>query len=189
VDPSKKESRSFGVLDKVNFWIGNGDAKVSFIIGFTGVFLGFIFASDSITESIQNYLKTILEMSISDIKTILSLAGTVLFIFAIYYIVRAVYFLLKALKAKIDPSVYSETGLETDSTIFWGTIAKSDYATFKQKVDTIQDNALLNDIYSQIYINSKITTEKFANYNSGLSCLTRGIIFFVIFKLLTYLPF
>ncbi|GIX59953.1 MULTISPECIES: hypothetical protein [Bacillus cereus group] len=187
MNSSQKQEKASGILEKANFWISNVDAKVSFIVSFTGVFLGFIFASDSITKSVQNYLKTISEMSFNDLKMILSLVATILFVISIYFIAKAVYQLMKALKGRIDPELYKQSGLETKSSIFWGTIALKDYATFKNTFDQSEEQQL-NDIQSQAYINSLITKEKFENYNDGLRNLQRGIVVFVIFKLLTYFP-
>lgn len=184
---SEKQDKANKILEKANFWISNADAKVSFIISFTGVFLGFIFASDSITKSVQNYIKTISKMSFSDLKMILSLIATILFVIAIYFIAKAVYQLMKALQGRIDPNLYKQPGLETKSSIFWGTIALNDYATFKNSFNNPEEQQL-NDIQSQAYINSLITKEKFENYNNGLKNLKKGIVVFVIFKLLTYFP-
>lgn len=187
LNSSPKHDKATKILDKAIFWISNVDAKVSFIISFTGVFIGFIFASDSITKSIQNYIITISKISYSDLSVIFSLIALVLFILTIYFILKAVYLLMKAIQGRIDPELYKQTDLETDSSIFWGTIATKDYATFKSSFD-ISEEQQLNDIQSQAYINSLITKAKFENYNKGLENLRNGIILFVIFKVLTYFP-
>lgn len=184
--PQKHEKAS-EILDKANFWISNVDAKVSFIISFTGIFLGFIFASDSITKSVQNYIATISKISFNDLKLVLSLIAIVLFIFTIYFIVSAVFHLMKALLGRINPKSYEQPNLETDSSIFWGTISSKDFATFKNSFENTEEQQL-NDIQSQAYINSLITNEKFKNYNNGLKNLRNGIILFVVFKLITYFP-
>jgi hypothetical protein len=187
MEPSKKFNRAITILENVKFWLSNGDSKVSFIIGFTGVFLGFIFASDSITKSIQTYIKTIGNMSIKDMKMIISLIAALLFVISIFLIAKSVYHLLQALQAKVDPEVYQQPGLETNSSIFWGTIAKCDYSTFKKSFDDNEEKHL-NDVQSQAYLNSVICKEKFDEYNNGLISLRRGILVFIIFKLLTYFP-
>ncbi|HGG0582902.1 Pycsar system effector family protein [Bacillus paranthracis] len=187
MDPNKKEKIQNTTLDRINFWIGNGDAKVSFVIGFTGVFLGFIFASDSINNSIKSYVKSVITMKLQDLKIVLSVLSLVLFAVAIFFIMRAIYYFLLALQAQIKPSQYNQPNLESDSLLFWGTISKSDYATFKQRIDAAQD--LENDLDSQVYINSLITTRKFEMYNLGIKQLRNGVIVFVIFKFLTYFPF
>lgn len=184
---SKKEEKAKEILERADFWISNVDAKVSFIISFTGVFIGFIFASDSITKSIQQYIKALINMSFSDLKVVLSLIATILFIATLFFIVRAIILLIKSLVGRIDSNLYQQPGLETNSSIFWGTIALNDYATFKNSFDNT-DEQRLNDLQSQAYINSLITKQKFENYNKGLKNLKIGIMLFMLFKLLTYFP-
>lgn len=189
MDQDKKEKIQNTTLDRINFWIGNGDAKVSFVVSFTGIFLGFIFASDSISASIKNYIKSIGAMELQDVKILLSALSLILFVVSIFFIMRAIYYFLKALQAQIKPSEYQQPNLETRSLLFWGTISQLDYATYKQRMDTAQDQDLANDLQSQVYINSIITTRKFDMYNKGLKQLRNGIIVFVVFKFLTYFPF
>ncbi|MCA1057569.1 hypothetical protein LCL96_01395 [Rossellomorea aquimaris] len=188
MNSSQKQDKANKVFENAKFWISNADAKVSFIIGFTGVFLGFIFSSDSITKAVQNYIITISKMSFSDLELILSLIATILFVITIYYLVKAVHELMKALQGRIDPSIYKQPGLEINSNIFWGSIASNDYATFKRSFDNPEDEKELNDLQSQAYINSLITKTKFENYNSGLKYIQKAVVFFIIFKLLTYFP-
>lgn len=184
---SDKKDKAIMILESAKFWISNVDAKISFIISFTGIFLGFIFASDSITKSVQNYIETISKISFGELRMIFSLFTTILFITTIYFIVKAAYQLMKALRGRIDENHYNQAGLETPSSIYWKTIASIDYVTFKNSFDNPEEQQL-NDIQSQAYINSIITKEKFDHYNNGLKNLQIGIIIFVIFKLLTYLP-
>ncbi|MCC2414303.1 MULTISPECIES: Pycsar system effector family protein [Bacillus cereus group] len=189
MDSNKKEKLQNTTLDRINFWIGNGDAKVSFVVSFTGIFLGFIFASDSISTSVKNYIKSLGAMKLQDVKILLSALSLILFVVSIFFIMRAIYYFLMALQAQIKPSEYQQSNLETKSLLFWQTISQLDYATYKQKLNTVQDQALENDLDSQVYINSIITTRKFDMYNKGLKQLRNGIIVFVIFKFLTYFPF
>ncbi len=189
MNQDEKEKIQNTTLDRINFWIGNGDAKVSFVISFTGIFLGFIFASDSINASIKGYIKNISVANQQTAKLILSALVLILFIVAIYFISRAIYYFLKALQAKITPSEFRQSGLETKSLLFWGSISSTDYTAYKQQLDNVRAQDLENDLDSQVYINSIITTRKFAMYNKGLTQLRNGIIVFVVFKFLTYFPF
>lgn len=189
MDQDKKEKIQNTTLDRINFWTGNGDAKISFVVSFTGIFLGFIFASDSINTSITNYIKNVGTMNLHDLKILLSVLSLILFVIAIFFIMKAIYYFLQALQAQIKPSEYQQPNLETKSLLFWGTISKMDYSTYKQSMNDAQDQDLANDLESQVYINSIITTRKFDMYNKGLKELRNGIIVFVVFKFLTYFPF
>lgn len=188
MEHSNREKKALSILENVKFWLSNGDAKVSFIISFTGVFLGFIFASDSINDSIQSYINTLKDIGKQEIKMIFTIVMLLLFLTAIVLISISVYFLLQALLARINPDTYKQPGLETKSKIFWGTIATNDFATFKQSFENDNAEKSLNDIQSQAYINSVICKKKFDNYNKGIKFLFPAIIVFVVFKLLSYIP-
>lgn len=183
----QKQDRAKSIFENANFWISNVDTKISFIIGFTGIFLGFLFSSDSISTSIENYIITLSNMTFNNLKFVFTLISIFLFILTLFFIIKAVYQLMEALQGRIDPNTYKQKDLEIKSSIFWGTIASMDYPTFKKTFDDSEEQQL-NDIQSQAYINSLITKIKFEYYNKGIKNLKNGIVVFIIFKLLTYVP-
>ena len=70
------------------------------------------------------------------------------------------YYLFGAIKANVDYKklVDENPGLEKTSRIFFGEISKISYEEYK-KVTIKQEE----DLKSQIYVNSKIVTEKYNN--------------------------
>jgi len=190
MDNQTKDEIAEKTIDRINFWLGNVDSKVSFVLSFAGIFLGFIFASDSITKSIEGYIKFIISNDLTLGKFIFSCIALLLFIASMVFMGISIYNLLGALKGRINPDTYSQANLETKSILFWGSIANStNYTAYKQKIDLLTDVNLSNDLKSQAYINSLICTKKFELYNKAINKLTWGIILFVLFKLLTYIPF
>ncbi|GAB1804414.1 hypothetical protein [Priestia megaterium] len=190
MDNQTKDEIADKTIDRINFWLGNVDSKVSFVLSFAGIFLGFIFASDSITKSIEGYIKFIISNDLTLGKFIFSCIALLFFVASMVFMGISIYNLLGALKGRINPDIYSQANLETKSILFWGSIAKStNYTAYKQKVDSLTDVNLSNDLKSQVYINSLICSKKFELYNKAINKLTWGIILFVIFKLLTYIPF
>lgn len=61
--------------------------------------------------------------------------------------------------------------MQTESLLFFQTIAKKSFKQYKNEIKQINGKNLFEDYLSQIYINSKICTVKFTNYNKGLKFL------------------
>jgi hypothetical protein len=80
-------------------------------------------------------------------------------------LITTFYYLLKAISANIDyKKMYDDNpGLEKTSYIFYGTISGMKFDDFKHRGIKFED-----DLKSQIYVNSRIATEKFLNYNEGM---------------------
>jgi hypothetical protein len=71
--------------------------------------------------------------------------------------------------------------LELDSKIFFANIVKNKtYEKYKKKLLSLDEKDFLNDLISQIYINSNICTTKFNRYNKGLKLSFIGYGAFII---------
>ena len=88
-----------------------------------------------------------------------------LLVVASAFLIMSCYYLFKAIGANIDyKKMYRENpGLVKKSYIFFGTISGMKYDEFKNDEVNFEE-----DLKSQIYVNSKIATTKFQNYNEGL---------------------
>jgi hypothetical protein len=173
-------------LDRINFWIGNCDTKVSFSLAFAVILLGGFFSSSIITGSLDLLMSKI--MRIDNINhygevRLVEITTFVLVLFLVFMALTITY-LFKALKGSIDSSVYKQPGLTTDSKIFFGTIAGQSFDSYKQKVITATMSEKQDDILSQVYINSKICQNKFNLYNKGLRYLVVSTLLFVILNIL-----
>lgn len=72
--------------------------------------------------------------------------------------------------AKIDCTEMKEESLELDSKVYFENISKNNtYKGYKEKLYSLDEVSLMNDLTSQIYINSCICTAKFKRYNSTFS--------------------
>lgn len=169
-------------LELINQWIANCDTKSSFIFAFLGVLLTIIFSS-TIGEDMVNAFsfEKAAKMDCDTVRNFLCLLCVIAFLAGVATTFYYIYF---TLKAKIDPKTYTQAGLKTDSNIFYGTIASKKYESFKKECDDETDSDFINDINSQIFINSNIATEKFKNYNKSL---VWALITFALFLLFTIL--
>ena len=107
-----------------------------------------------------------------------------LFIFSILLILVGIWHIIQSIIARTKPP--SEKGLINDSLIYYGTISKYEYEKYEKKIIDIDEESLKKEIISQIYINSKICTKKFENYNKGLKYSILGFSLFVVSIVIGY---
>ncbi len=179
-----KEDLKF-TLDLVNSWVNNCDQKAGILLSLIGVAITLLLTSDFI-KFLRNYIFEPFVLHISDKGDFLFSWGRFIVFFllliATYTLVMTCYYLFGAIKANIDYKklVDENPGLEKTSRIFFGEISKISYEEYI-KVTIKQEE----DLKSQIYVNSKIVTEKYNNYNKGLSwfkiaLLTAGFLFLAV---------
>jgi len=169
-------------LEFINQWISNCDTKSSFIFAFLGVLLTIIFSSTIGEDMISVFsFKKATKIDCESIGNFICLLCVIAFLVGTAITFYYIYF---TLKAKIDPQIYTQTDLKTDSNIFYGSIASKKYELFKTESDNETDADFISDINSQIFINSKIATEKFNNYNKSLFWSIVTFVLFILFIIL-----
>lgn len=152
-------------LDRVNMWIGNCDQKASFLLALVGIVLTIVCTSDAI-----NVIKTILIKpfvnywregigTFCPLRTVIAVLLIAGFVCVFISIIR----LLLCLRAKTDDDSMKKTGMEEKSLLYFGSIAKMTYSVFCGT-----ENDRLNDLRTQVYINSVICAKKFENYKKAL---------------------
>ena len=155
-------------LESVNSWLNNCDQKAGILLTVVGVAITVLITSDFL-KYLRNYIfKPFMdywagkpELSFSwdrfTVFILLCIAATWLLLSCLY--------LFRAIAANINyTKMYEENpGLLKTSKIFYGTISDMTYDEFKT-----DDIDYLEDLKSQIYVNSKIAINKFNNYNEGL---------------------
>ena len=74
------------------------------------------------------------------------------------------------------------SGLKTDSLLHFGTIATYSFKEFSKKLNKTNNKIQLDDIKSQIYINSQICSNKYNYYNKSLNDFKWVVILILIGK-------
>ena len=154
-------------LDRVNFWIGNCDQKASFLLALVGVVITVIFTNGfvDIAEGQQNsLLHNAIKSGVASWDT-LHFIIIILFGLGFICLLVAILYLVFCLYARISYINIRERnpGLESPSTLFFGSISKMSYLDF-----SLNKYDLYNDYRSQVFINSIICTKKFVKYKVGL---------------------
>ncbi len=175
IDKKICKEDAFNVLDRIIGFINTCDNKTSIILGIIGVMLSIFFTSDSIKE-LQIIIISALESS--KFKDYIYLFFLVLFSICLGY---GIFKLISSLFARINGLDIKEESLDLDSKIFFRHIAKNNsYKEYKQKMTKCSQEKFVNDIISQIYINSKICSKKYNDYNQGLIIISLGFVGFIL---------
>lgn len=169
------KDEKFKELERIDLWINNADTKISYLLAFLGIVATIIFTSGSVISKVRECLDNVLKLSKQDIENILSLVVITLVVNLVFFIAKSIYYLLKASAAKIDVGNTNKS-----STLFFGSIAANTLEQFKDKIKRQTDEELEDDIIEQIYINSKICSEKMKNYNKAIKNLKISMVIFII---------
>lgn len=158
-------------------WIENCDSKTSIMLGGIGVIVGLLLTTDYVSK-FAGILKHMLQYA-----SFGSILYLLLGLFSICTILMGIGDFIKVLIAKINPKGYAVRGAKTDSLIHFASIAKhNSFSEYKTALFECNDDTLLEDMASQIYICSIICTEKFRLYRKGLLLSVSG---FALFGVLT----
>ena len=188
---------AYKTLDITNMWIENVDSKISYALAFIGILLGFIITKDKpidIGDTVVDILeKTSMFLASSNRVFNITIEKNILALVLLTALtttaIISIIYLLIALKGNIGLDEYNEDGLNIESNIFWGSISKKRYIDFKNEVTNINENDLINDITSQIFINSKICNKKFKNYNNGIKYIIFTVIIFFTYNFVVNIMF
>lgn len=155
-------------LDRVNMWISNCDQKASFVLAMLGVGMTILFTSDFVKyvrNSIVVPFKTYLCESIGYIDWFRVMIALSL-IYVCIGIVITFYQLVNSLRAKTDIKRFAQQGIESKSMFHYVTVASKTYNEF-----CTSEVHIINDLRSQVYINSIICTAKFKHYKKAITTL------------------
>lgn len=166
-DKEKKENLKH-TYDTVNMWTNNCDQKAGILLAIISVVISIIITSDSLKMLKKHIFSPFIEYWSGNSELVFSWSRFIcffLFTIAAFMLLLSCYYLFKTINANIDYEKMHEENpkLAKTSYIFFETISKMTYENFKK--DKVE---YLDDLRSQIYVNSKIVTTKFQNYIKAL---------------------
>lgn len=158
-------------LDRINEWINNSDNKAISVLGFSGVIFTVFFTTNAIYPLVKLFTMalatTVFLKTMYLIILVISMFFTLIILLGIYHLILSIF-------AHIDINEFDEEGIITNSLMFFGSISKLDFDEFKYRCNKLNSNNIQDELISQIYINSKIASNKFRHYNKGLRNLVLG---------------
>jgi len=161
------------ILDRTIDFVRNCDNKASIFLGAFGVILTIVLTTDGVDNLASIFNSAIAQLSFCNILFL------VLMLCAVVAVVVGLSQIIRVLGVKVES--LKEEGIACDSKIFFEGIKKNtNYLTYKAKLFNMSDEEFLNDIASQIYINSCICSDKYKNYKCGLKWSLIGFIAFIV---------
>ena len=171
-------------LDRVNMWIGNCDQKASFILAIIGVGLTIICSGDSMKYVWINFVEPVKLMFANNIPVrYMTIVMAFLLLLIALSIILSILQMIYSLRAKTDLVKFSQDRMQTDSMFHYQSIAKRTYKEFCEN-----EVQVLNDLRTQVYVNSVICTSKFSHYKKGVRFFEISIyllLIFIVFILIT----
>ncbi|NLH45124.1 MAG: hypothetical protein GX451_03215 [Acholeplasmataceae bacterium] len=171
--------KTLNILDRIIRFVDSCDKKTSIALAFYGALLTIFLSSENLKilhQLINNAYY--FGKCLGKIYLLAFACSAVMYVYGMYK-------LLKAIFPQIKEKHFQQEGIENNSIIFFGDICRNkDYLKYRSKVDAISEEDMLNDIFSQIYINSLICDTKFKNYKTGIKITTISLSIFIILWIL-----
>ena len=155
-------------LDVVNSWVNNCDQKAGILLTVFGVAITVLVTSDFMKELRAYLFVPFVEYwTNSESQLEFSLGRFTVFcllVIAVGMLMTSCYYLFKAITANTnyDKIRQENPRMVPKSYLFFGSISNMPYEEFRRDNIDIKE-----DLKSQIYVNSKIATTKFKNYNEA----------------------
>ena len=167
------KSDAIDILDRTIDFVRNCDNKASIFLGIFGIILTILLTTEGVNNLVSIFNTAIAQISFCNIVyLVLTVASVIITLFGLSQIVRV-------LGAQVD--FPKKEGLDNDSKIFFGHIAKNtNYISYRTKLLNVTDEEFINDIVSEIYINSCICSSKYKKYKCGLKWSLIGFFAFIV---------
>lgn len=178
-------------MDRVIHWVEVCDTKTSIILAVQAAVFTIIGSTEFVHKAM---MQIIYDTFFWDGEKEFCLSGFLVIIFFLALILCctiSMYHLFKVLIAKTKSGQHGEEKhreediRDRDSMIHFECIANKEtfpqYSDFKNRILEEKENNTINDIVSQIYINSERCSEKFSEYNKGLCWLKMVLVVLVLF--------
>lgn len=148
-------------LERASSWVVNADTKTSFILAFNGVVFAHLMSK-------APDIRAILFKQWPAWHSIILLAASAIFL--IFFILS-----IKNCFRAINPSIVEQT----PSIFYFGTIQSLGLDTFKQKIKSLDEESIEEELINQTYVVSAIAYKKFTSGKRALNHLMVSLLFWV----------
>lgn len=156
VNSSYTKDDAYKTLETINTWISNIDTKVSFALALIGVISTLIFNS-----KLPNAFKRVSEVSTLEELSGGEVIGAILVLTLYIFSFISIMCFILAITARVKNENNNK------SIFFFGSIASMSLSEYKNKINSMNVNSVVEDLQEQIHTNSKICSKKVKFYNMG----------------------
>ena len=175
ITEDKQVEEAKATLERINSWINNCDTKTGAILALLGVILTLVLTNEGLSTCREIASKAMASRTFSDILYL------IIWFVSFACLILGLFKLISALFATTSSEKFKQGKLETDSRIFFGSIGTTPtYQEYRDKFTGMTISDYINDLLSQVYINSLIASKKFKNYNQGLKYAIIGFCWFIV---------
>ena len=169
-----KKNELYSNLDRTIGFINSCDSKVSIYLATLGVLITVFLSEDNIKtiNSIFNGIK-------NNFSTF-SKGYSIVVILSLISLIIGVALLVSVLVPRTKIDSYDKELIKDDSIIFFDKISNKKYKDFSRIIDNVTDEQIIEDIKSQIFINSKICSKKFKLQRYGLLIASLAVVLILI---------
>lgn len=165
---NKETSELQFTLESVHSWLNNCDQKAGILLTVVGVAITVILTSDFMKYLRCYIVIPFIQFCSGDYDSSFSLSRFTVFVFfiiAVALLATSCIYLFRVIGADTDyEKIRKENpSLAETSYVFYKTISQMKYDDFKKGGVEFEE-----DLKTQIFVNSRIATTKFKNYNEGL---------------------
>lgn len=155
-------------FETVNSWLNNCDQKAGILLTVFGVAITVLVTSDFMKELRTYIFGPFVKYWTTESQLEFSMGRFTVFcllVIAMAMLITSCCYLFKAITANTDyvKMRQDNPGMVAKSYLFFGSISNMTFDEFRRDNIDIKE-----DLKSQIYVNSKIASTKFKNYNEGL---------------------
>lgn len=170
MENNKLKNELLDELDRHLEWIKSCDTKASIVLAILGVVIVTISSELFLDSQKEIVLKVLSNINFSNLfYLIFEVMAYLLFFNGVYNIIRVLF-------PQLKKSVETYNGVENDSLYYFESISSKTYSEYKKQRVNRTSEEEIDDILSQIYINSKISTKKYYFYKKGLAHALWGIL-------------
>ncbi len=161
------------LLADIHNQIQHADNKASVLLAFLGIIVGLT-------------INAFLELKQIDFTNEIAISVFVVIFFILYLLslIASLIFEIIVLTARYDISKFEQYGIKKQ-VFYFGYIGKVGYKKFKNDLEDLSEEDILQEINSQIVVNSYIANKKYKFFNWALACSVAVLISAIVVTILT----
>ncbi len=161
------------LLVDIHNQIQHADNKASVLLAFLGIIVGLTL----------NAFLALKQVDFTN-EIAVSVFVVIFFIFYLLSLIASLIFEIIVLTARYDISKFRQHGIEKQ-VFYFGYIGKIGYKKFKADLENLSEEDILQEINSQIVVNSYIANKKYKFFNWALACSVAVLISAIAVAILT----
>lgn len=174
MDKRKQMENLENRLNRIIEWVKTCDNKATTLLSITALVLTILLAGDYIMTGMQTILSSVYDPKCTE-PSISGILAVTCFVLAIGLLLASLICCILVVRAKTTEGLDKDKSIKKDSLIHFNHISELTYPQFKESLESESEDVYLEDLKSQIHINSVRCAEKFKTFNWAIWLLCGAI--------------